>query len=49
MVFSNYSETQKEELAVSLACMLLNDGDVEVNATNINSVNCFSNFIKGIR
>lgn len=38
MAFANYSDAQKEDLAVSLAILALHDGGVDVNAENINAV-----------
>lgn len=38
MAFSGYSDAAKEDLAVSLAVLVLHDSGVEVTADNINAV-----------
>jgi len=38
MAFAGLSDAAKEDLAVSLACLILHDGKVEVSADNINAV-----------
>jgi large subunit ribosomal protein LP1 len=38
MAFANLSDTAKEDMAVSLACLALHDGGVEISADNINAL-----------